>query len=202
MRDQPAESKRTLKAGGLFVVGLFLLGLIMTAFGHGPQAAPEVDGPGPKHSVTDGHSHAGGSEAATAHTHEEEPRLPEARGATSAAGEPRAVAREFALAWINRPTDRAGIRAANQRLIALSRGPWADQVGASLTANRGSGSRGTVVGVQEVMRRGGSAVELVTTREQLAPHGDPLEPYHYGLYLARLERAPRGFAVSSWEPQF
>jgi hypothetical protein len=52
------------------------------------------------------------------------------------------------------------------------------------------------------MRRAGTAIELVTTREHFAPHGKALEPYHYGLYLARLERVAKGFAISSWEPQF
>jgi hypothetical protein len=133
---------------------------------------------------------------------EEGPHLPVAPGKATAAGEPEQVAREFADAWINRPSDGDALRRQNQRLVALSRGSWADNLGATLKADEGSGSRGEVVGVQALHRSPTSVTALVTTREQLAPDGESLEPFHFGLYLVRLERAGGGFAVSSWEPQF
>jgi hypothetical protein len=130
------------------------------------------------------------------------PDLPSAAGQAAAAGNPEAVARQFALAWVNRPTDPAQLRSQNQRLIALSQGFLADQIGATLTAKEGSGSRGSVVDLQVIRRAARSEAVLVITREQLAPGGKAAEPYHYGLYLARLERVDRGFAISDWEPQF
>jgi pyruvate/2-oxoglutarate dehydrogenase complex dihydrolipoamide acyltransferase (E2) component len=132
----------------------------------------------------------------------EEPTIPHATGQAAAAGDPIQVAREFALGWINRPNEPGLLRQQDRRLIALSTGPWADQIGVMLTASTGSGSRGTVVRV-DVLRRGVRRITaLVTTREQLAPRGQAVEPYHYALYLTHLQRVGhRGFALSSWEPQ-
>lgn len=135
--------------------------------------------------------------------HRERSHPPSADGKARAAGEPTEVVRAFARAWINRPTDRRELARQNRRLVSLSRGSWADSLAATLKGGgEGRGSRGSVVDVEFVRRDRASVVALVTTREQLAPDGEPLEPYHYALYLARLQRAGAGFAVSSWEPQF
>lgn len=163
-----------------------------------PVAEQPADGAAPASGEPDT---APGSRVGSAGGHERSP-IPDAEGAASAAGAPARVARGFALAWINRPMRQQALARQNRRLVSLAHGFWADQLAASMTRSVGSGSQGTVVGVDEIGGGGRGTQMLVTTREQLAPPGRPSEPYHYGLYLARLERVAGGFAVSSWEPQF
>jgi hypothetical protein len=187
--------------GGLLVVAL-LVGAIADG-GDGPAvdrvATPEPGHEPPRHHAADRARDPEGN-------HRGEPKegryLPEAQGKSTAAGDPEQVARAFATAWINRPSDPARLRRQNHRLVALSRGFWADQIAATLKTEAGSGARGTVVGVEFLRDRPDSSEALVTTREQLAPDGKAAEPYHYGLYLVRMEPVDGEFAVSSWEPQF
>jgi hypothetical protein len=202
----PRKRRRPVTRIAIVVVAVLFAGSVIVSAVGGSRLAREAQrAPGPADSPHPPTKPPEGSRASTDQAEgdaEEELTLRPARGKSSAAGDPEEVTRQFALAWTNRPTNRAELRAQNQRLVSLSRGFFADQIGLTLRAKTGSGSRGTVVGVQVLRRSDRSEVALLTTREQLAPGGKPAEPYHYDLYLVRLERVEGGFAVSSWEPQF
>jgi hypothetical protein len=190
------------------VVGFICITVLVTSLldaGHlaiGGSRTSERRSSGPATAAVTSTVQAPPAASSTTTVEEETPAIPPAKGKALAAGDPERVAREFALRWINRPSDPTVLREQNGRLIALSIGPLGDQIGATLSATTGSGSRGIVVGF-DVLRRGARQITaLVTTREQLAPGGRAAEPYHYALYLTRLQRvAGGGFAVSSWEPQ-
>jgi hypothetical protein len=200
-RSGRRRRRRLLKRTVLVVAALVVGSLVVDAVG-GSRLARQAQQASERNTPAQPTTTNGVTGQSAARSGEEEFTLPIPKGESSAAGDPADVAREFALAWINRPANKTQLQAQNERLISLSRGFFANQLGATLKAKVGSGSRGTVVGVQVIRRSVGSEVVLVTTREQLAPDGKPAEPYHYGLYLARLERAGEAFAVSSWEPQF
>lgn len=191
----------------LFVVGVLVVGggvaTVTRAIDGGPPEAPmstakpasrleppEAAGAAPQH--PDAH---------------DAPRLrappEEARGA----GDPLDVARAFAEAWIDRNGDPAALEEQRRALVELSTGSWAREVHAAFEEAIGlggdeGGSEGAVVLAEQTPVPGPSVAVLVVARERLISRGEPAEPFHYALYLARLDRIGGGYAVSSWEPQF
>lgn len=149
---------------------------------------------------------------AAASSREEASALPPAPGQGSAAGEPEAVARAFALVWVNRSGEPADLRRQRDRLVALATGPWAREINAqyevALQGRLGSeegtaGGEGSVVVAKTLRRTGEDAAVLVVTRERLTYGGRAAEPFRYATYVARLgpTTSDAGFAVYSWEPQ-
>ena len=192
-------------AGALVLAGV--VGLALGLGGaSGDDAAPgtpgEVEGP-----LVAPAAGAAGGDPPRQPPAERERVLPRAAGAGVLAAGKRKVARRFGAAWINRPSSAAELQGYRAELVGLASGPWARELDVALEqAQRGGGAggggEGEVVAIEPLRRRSDSAELLVITRERLTLDGAAVEPFHYGLYLARLIRSADGYTVAAWEPQF
>jgi hypothetical protein len=197
-------------AGGLLVVvGAIGFGAATALRGGGTSVDPAAAPPaGLRDEAETARRDPHGPGGAPAHEHpvENEAVLPPAAGTASLAGSPSGVARRFGSAWVNRASGPASLRALRERLVGLSTGIWAREVDAAIDAELAAGggdaeSEGAVLDTKTAGVFGGVIEVLVTTRERLVPGGASPQPYRYALYLARLEPADGGYAVSGWESQ-
>ncbi len=116
------------------------------------------------------------------------------------------TATKFAELMINRPTDQIESAALNKELVTLAAGPLASDLKGNTgeIATAQAASIGEILDTIVLARAGDYGEVLIVAREALIdPTTKQLLDPSYINYVVRLDRlAGKGWAVTSWEPQF